>query len=123
MRRVKVQYVGDLPDALLLQRLSAAEQVLCVVNTTKHAARLGTALAGEGTYHLSARMCPVHRSEVLAVIRARLAGGLPCRVVSTQVIECGVDIDFPVVYRAMCGLDSLAQSAGRCNREGALGTR
>jgi hypothetical protein len=68
--------------------------------------------------HLSAAMCAAHRSLVLADAKRRLEAGTTCRLVTTQVIEAGVDIDFPVVYRAMAGLESLAQSAGRCNREG-----
>lgn len=70
-----------------------------------------------GTYHLSALMCPAHRSRQLDKIKAALATG-PCRVVATTVIEAGVDIDFPRVWRIMAGLDSIAQAAGRCNREG-----
>jgi len=73
-------------------------------------------------------MCPAHRSDVLGdsrnpasgTIRHSLKHGLPCRVVTTQLIEAGVDVDFPVVYRALAGLDSIAQAAGRCNREGRL---
>lgn len=75
----------------------------------------------EGSFHLSTNMYPEHRLSVLAIIRQRLADGLPCRVVSTSLVEAGVDLDFPVVYRAMAGLDSIAQAAGRCNREGRAG--
>ena len=65
-------------------------------------------------------MCGAHRSEVIRRIKARLTAGEPARVISTPIIDCGVDVDFPVVYRALSGLDSIAQSAGRCNREGRL---
>ena len=121
MRRVTVTCVGSMSDPVLLDKLAGHEQALCVVNTTRHAERLATILSRlPGTYHLSARMCPMHRLEKLAEVKTRLLAGGPCRVISTQVIEAGVDVDFPIVYRALCGLDSLAQAAGRCNREGKL---
>jgi CRISPR-associated endonuclease/helicase Cas3 len=74
----------------------------------------------EPVYHLSASMCAAHRSNVLADVRLQLKSGDPCRLVSTQLIEAGVEIDFPVLFRAMAGLDSIVQAAGRCNREGNL---
>jgi CRISPR-associated endonuclease/helicase Cas3 len=77
-------------------------------------------LMPEGTVHLSALMCPEHRSEVIAGIKSKLKENIPVRVISTQLLEAGVDIDFPVVFRAFTGLDSIAQAAGRCNREGKL---
>lgn len=104
--------------------LSKYEQVLCVVNTRKEARLIFEATTDysdhETCFHLSTMMCPEHRSEVLNTIRERLKEQLPCRLVSTQLIEAGVDIDFPIVYRAIAGLDSIAQAAGRCNREGKL---
>jgi len=103
----------------LAKRLQQHEQVLCVVNTRRDCFDLHK-LMPEGTIHLSALMCGEHRSAVIAEIKLRLKQGLPIRVISTQLVEAGVDIDFPVVYRALAGLDSIAQAAGRCNREGRL---
>jgi len=99
--------------------ISLLEQVLCIVNTRKDCRALFDLLP-EGTIHLSALMCGEHRSEVIAGIKAKLKAGESIRVVSTQLVEAGVDLDFPVVYRALAGLDSIAQAAGRCNREGKL---
>lgn len=108
-----------LDDEALAAILRAEPQVLCIVNSRRHARELFALLeGGEADFHLSARMTPAHRTRVLGTIRERLAAGLPCRVVSTSLIECGVDISFPVVLREKNGLDVLAQSAGRCNREG-----
>jgi hypothetical protein len=117
---VKVVEAGRLPDDALVHALAARAQVLCIVDTRGHAAEVFAALrdrAAAGSHHLSARMCPAHRRQKLATIRAALADGAPCRVVSTQLIEAGVDVDFPEVFRALAGLDSIAQAAGRCNRE------
>ena len=97
--------------------LSGFDQVLCVVNTRKDCRELFDRMP-KGTVHLSALMCGEHRSRVIREIKDRLAAGTRIRVVSTQLVEAGVDIDFPVVYRAFTGLSSIAQSAGRCNREG-----
>lgn len=108
----------------LANRLVAHEQTLCVVNTTAHARELFRLLPVEGRFHLSSRLCPAHRFAVLAEIRRRLDPGdpRPCRLVSTQLIEAGVDVDFPAVYRAFGPLDSIIQTAGRCNREGRMTT-
>ena len=94
--------------------------VLCVVNTRADAAELFQLLSEEGRFHLSAAMCAAHRSDKLEVIRQRLKENKACRLVSTQLIEAGVDVDFPIAYRALGPLDSIIQTAGRCNREGCL---
>jgi CRISPR-associated endonuclease/helicase Cas3 len=125
LKRVDVHRAGALTDDALVDRLAAERQVLCVVNTKAHAAALYDALVARrgkpaGCYHLSTFMCAQHRRDVLAQVRARLKDGAACRVISTQLIEAGVDIDLPVVYRAQAGFDSIAQAAGRCNREGRL---
>ncbi len=119
LRRVDVKLLGRRSDAEIAEALRKEPRVLCIVNTTRHARRLFETLGGTGCYHLSARMCPAHRSRVFGRIRKRLrTPGAVCRVVSTQLVEAGVDLDFPVVYRAEAGIDSIAQAAGRCNREG-----
>jgi len=105
------------PD--LADELAEKEQVLCIVNTRKDCQELH-ALMPKGTIHLSALMCAEHRSDVITRIKTLLKDGAPVRVISTQLVEAGVDLDFPVVYRALAGLDSMAQAAGRCNREGRL---
>ncbi|HBO37474.1 MAG TPA: CRISPR-associated helicase/endonuclease Cas3, partial [Pasteurellaceae bacterium] len=111
----------------IADEISARNCVLAVMNTRGHARRLFAALPDTGIkLHLSANMCAAHRTEVIALIRRYLQYysqdqlKQPLWVVSTQLIEAGVDLDFPVVYRAMAGLDSIAQAAGRCNREGKL---
>jgi len=104
-------------------------QALCVVNLKRHAMELHKELAKrvaeDGLFHLSTNMCPAHRKAVLREVRERLSpkSGRPCRLVSTQCVEAGVDVDFPVVYRAWGPLDSIAQAAGRCNRNGLLPQR
>lgn len=125
LKRTQVRHVGTRTDDTLVAQLASHAQALCVVNTKGHCAdifdRLLTMADPDGCFHLSTHMCPAHRTQTLATIRVRLAGDLPCRVVSTSLVEAGVDLDFPVVYRAMAGLDSILQAAGRCNREGRRG--
>lgn len=131
LRRVRIKM--PLPNGEMQSWQEIADEiavrpcVLAVVNTRKHAQKLFAALPSNGIkLHLSANMCATHRSEVIALVRRYLAlyraGSLhkPLWLVSTQLIEAGVDLDFPCVYRAMAGLDSITQAAGRCNREGKL---
>jgi len=131
LRRVRIKMPPPNGDTQSWQEIAdeiaAHPCVLAVVNTRKHAQKLFAALPSDGIkLHLSANMCATHRSEVIALVRRYLAlyraGSLhkPLWLVSTQLIEAGVDLDFPCVYRAMAGLDSIAQAAGRCNREGKL---
>lgn len=119
LARVQVRQVGILSDAALQQQMAGREQVLCIVNNRRHARALYESMADQdGARHLTTLMCARHRSQVLAEVRQRLRDGLPCRLVATSLIEAGVDVDFPCVLRAEAGLDSIAQAAGRCNREG-----
>ena len=121
LKRVDVDDVGHLDDKDLSSRVSDENQVLCIVNTRRHARALFDSLSSAGSaIHLSAAMCAEHRSGVVREIRTRLSEGAPCRVISTQLVEAGVDLDFPVVYRSLAGLDSIAQAAGRCNRNGTI---
>ncbi|MDH3347741.1 MAG: CRISPR-associated helicase Cas3' [Desulfobulbaceae bacterium] len=121
-KRVKVSSLDDISDDQLAERLAKHEQVLCIVNTRRHSRELFEKVQEHhgAVYHLSALMCPEHRTKRLAEIKKILVQGQPCCLIATQLIEAGVDISFPVVYRAVAGLDSIAQAAGRCNRNGEL---
>lgn len=123
LKRVEVHFPDNLHYTStweeIAEELVAYEQVLCIVSDRKSCRDLH-ALMPKDTYHLSALMCGEHRSRVIEEIKDKLKQKMPCRVISTQLVEAGVDIDFPVVYRAFAGLDSIAQAAGRCNREGKL---
>jgi CRISPR-associated endonuclease/helicase Cas3 len=120
-KRVKTEQLHVVGNDELVERLKGYKQVLCIVNTRRHARLIYQRLREKvECYHLSALMCPAHRTQVLSRIRQALADDEPCRVISTQLVEAGVDIDFPVVFRSATGVDSLAQAAGRCNREGRL---
>ncbi len=117
-RRVTFKDIGLIDSVNLSAKLAEQPQVLCIVNSRKSAQDIFGTLPAEGSFHLSTLMYPMHRRSVLFEIRQRLKNGLPCRVVSTSLVEAGVDIDFPAVYRELAGLDSILQAAGRCNREG-----
>lgn len=121
LKRVTLRQAGSLDDAGLLEELADAPQGLVIVNSRRHALELFRAAEArglDGLVHLSTRMCAAHRRPLLDAIRVRLKAGEPCRVISTSLIEAGVDVDFPRVWRAEAGLDQIAQAAGRCNREG-----
>ncbi len=117
-RRVNFCRAGLCSWEEMAERMTETSQVLCIVNSRKSARKLYELLPEEGRFHLSTLMTPEHRRAVLAIIRKRLKDGLVCRVVSTSLIEAGVDVDFPAVFREEAGLDSILQAAGRCNREG-----
>ncbi len=124
-KRVQIVAKGVCDLKEIAASLSRERQALCIVNTRYTARELYKhfivdSKEAEHVFHLSARMCAVHRTHQLEIIKARLENRKPCIVVSTQLIEAGVDIDFPVVYRELAGLDSIAQAAGRCNRNGLL---
>ena len=117
-KRVKIEQAGILSNDDLAERLSEKKQVLCIVNSRKRAQNVYEKLPAQGSYHLSTWMTPNHRRAVLSKIRHKLQTGETCRVISTSLIEAGVDVDFPEVWREEGGLDSIIQAAGRCNREG-----
>lgn len=124
----RVEYTRQ-PDAwdytALAQRIANTPQVMVVLNTRRDAVATVQALREaypclEGVFHLSTLLCPAHRRQVLQAVRERLHNNEPCRLVATQVVEAGVDLDFPTVMRAVGPLDRIVQAAGRCNREGRL---
>jgi CRISPR-associated endonuclease/helicase Cas3 len=124
LKRVRAEDGGILSDAQLVGSVAAVGQGLVVVNNRRHARELYKEFEKsqiEGRRHLTTAMTAAHRQHVLSEIRAELAEGRPVRLVSTSLIEAGVDIDFAAVWRAWAGLDQIVQAAGRCNREGRLG--
>lgn len=128
LKRVEATWPAQ-NEALGLEELASTfgtkdcSQVLCVLNLKRHAHALLKVMEGvEGLFHLSTNLCTAHRRAVLEAVRVRLdpANLKPCRLISTQCVEAGVDLDFPLVFRAMAPLEAVAQAAGRCNREGRL---
>lgn len=117
-RRTNIRWEGELSEEQLVSRLQGLKQVLCVLNSRKRVQRVFGKLEGEGMFHLSTYMYPIHRKRVLKEIRNHLEKKLPCKVVATSLVEAGVDFDFQTVYRELAGMDSVIQAAGRCNREG-----
>jgi CRISPR-associated endonuclease/helicase Cas3 len=122
LRRVSVEVLREpVGDDVITAAFAAAPRMLCIVNSRAHARAVYARIADqEGAVHLTTLMCPAHRRVVLRALTLRLSDGLPVRLVATSLIEAGVDISFPEVWRATAGLDAIAQAAGRCNREGEL---
>jgi len=122
LRRVHYTWMDQKPTwQALAAMLQTHSQVVCIVNLKRHAHELWQALeTTPDLFHLSTNLCPLHRQSILAEVSQRLKNGQPCRLIATQCIEAGVDVDFPVVYRAFAPLDAIIQAAGRCNREGRL---
>ncbi len=121
LARVTIGHKGTLGDDDLCKTLAQTEQGMVIVNSRKHALdlfRQACEADMEGVVHLSTRQYAAHRRRILEGVRQRLKTGRPCRLVATSLVEAGVDLDFPRVWRAEAGLDSIAQAAGRCNREG-----
>jgi CRISPR-associated endonuclease/helicase Cas3 len=121
LRRVQVQQAAEITDDRLLTLLAELSQGLVIVNSRAHALALYRAAlkAGlDGVVHLTTRQCAADRRKILENVRARLLEGVSCRLIATSLVEAGVDLDFPRVWRAEAGLDQIAQAAGRCNREG-----
>lgn len=119
--QVSWRYQEPIDLDVLAQELISHDRMLCIVNLKRHAIQLAKTLVeheADGLAHLSTNMCPAHRTAALQVVHRRLADQLPVRLVATQCVEAGVDIDFPVVYRALAPLEAIAQAAGRCNRHG-----
>lgn len=109
----------ETPLEELAEEVRGISQCCVILNLKKHVRRVLDALDGEdGVLCLTTDLCPTHRERVLEEVRRRFSDGLPCRLVATQCVEAGVDLDFPVVFRALAPLDSLIQAAGRCNRNG-----
>lgn len=117
-KRVSMKNLNKISEEELVQRLLLENQTLCILNTKKRAQKIYQSIKGEGVYHLSTAMYPAHRKKVLEKIRERLQNGERCVVISTSLVEAGVDLDFQTVYRQLAGVDSIIQAAGRCNREG-----
>lgn len=116
-KKCEYKDVGKTTLETIAENASRCKNALIVVNTKKTAAELYSLVQGE-KYHLSANMTPAHRSRVIEVVRNKLENGEHITVVSTSLVEAGVDLDFNTVFRQLSGLDSILQAGGRCNREG-----
>ena len=117
-KRVTYHNIGVVTKSNIADRLQNEKSVLCIVNTRKRAQELYKLLKAEGVYHLSTSMYPKHRKMILQAVRKRLNNNEKCILISSSIVEAGVDLDFKCVYRQVAGIDSIIQAAGRCNREG-----
>lgn len=117
-QRTSIQKLGKISREDLVERLKKETQALCILNTKQEVQKIFEQLQGEGVYHLSTLMYSVHRKQRLKEIRKHMKEGKRCIVISTSLVEAGVDLDFQTVYRQLAGVDSVIQAAGRCNREG-----
>lgn len=121
LKRCQIVRAGAMDNAALVEALSREPQALVIVNSRRHALELYKEMVAAGlggVVHLTTRQCAAHRRKILADVRERLKSGAPCRVIATSLIEAGVDVDFPKVWRAQAGWDQIMQAAGRANREG-----
>jgi CRISPR-associated endonuclease/helicase Cas3 len=121
LRRFRLRFAGEMSDDDLVAALRDHDQALVIVNSRAHALALYRAVKApslSGTIHLTTRQTAADRRKILAEVRQRLKDGVPCRLIATSLVEAGVDLDFPRVWRAEAGLDQIAQAGGRCNREG-----
>ncbi len=122
-KRTNVKNGGIITKAHLLDELKNKKQILCILNRRMDVQEIYHRLLEEGEediYHLSTYMYPAHRQRILKTVREKLMAGKPCRLIATSLVEAGVDLDFPFVFRELAGIDSIIQAAGRCNREGML---
>lgn len=122
LRRVHIRHEGEMDDETLIEALADEKQGLIILNSRKHALALyrqAKAAGLEGLVHLTTRQYAAHRQRILASVKETLKNEAPCLLIATSLVEAGVDLDFPRVWRAEAGLDQIAQAAGRCNREGA----
>jgi len=125
LRRAHIRQGGPMDNAALIAALEREPRALVIVNSRRHALELFQEARAEGLdglVHLTTRQFAVHRRVILNDVRARLKAEQPCRVIATSLVEAGVDVDFPKVWRAQAGLDQIVQAAGRCNREGRRAT-
>ena len=123
LKRVSYRSLGPVTDDELVSLLVSNDQALCIVNSRKQARALYEGICDRrgdsaALFHLTTLMYPEHRKRVLMTVRKLVSNNEPCLLVATSLVEAGVDLDFPVVFRGVAGIDSMVQAAGRCNREG-----